>query len=77
MNFSEEATKTTDSLSDPVEVKCEVKADNVKDENGGEKASTDGQSSLKDPVKVKAEVKGDSVKNETGGEKAAIDGQSK
>ena len=57
MNFSEEVTKTTDSLKDRVEVKADsVKSTNgtaeeakqqahgVKDENGGDKASTDGQS---------------------------------
>ena len=73
MNFLEGATKTTDSLKDPVE----VKADSVKNENGGKKASTDGQSILKDPVEVKAEVKGDTVKNENGEEKASTDGQNK
>ena len=60
--FSDKATKTTDSLKDPVEVKAEVKADSVKSTNG---AVEEGKQQAHD------------VKNDNGGDKASRDGQSK
>ena len=62
INFSEEATKTTDSLKDPVEVKAEVQADSVKSTNGAAE---------------EAKQQAHGVKNDNGGEKASTDGQSK
>ena len=61
--FSEEATKTTDSLKDPVEGKVELKADSLKSTTNG--------------TAEEAKQQAYDVKNENGGEKASTDGESK